>query len=180
MPSSTCGAGIYPRPHTRPPLARCGVAVQTATTGLAAQWIRHRPTEPGIAGSSPAEVNDRTCADVWWRVRTHPHVCAANMGAAHAPGRQAPSRVAAMRVRPQRVAWCTCLRARVARVYTTPPPSASSKLLDCSKCNSRPRGPMDKASAHGAGDCRFESGRSHCGCVVGFLFMCYWMRRWVP
>ena len=25
--------------------------------GLVAQWIRHRPTEPGIAGSSPAEVN---------------------------------------------------------------------------------------------------------------------------
>ena len=26
------------------------------TEGLVAQWIRHRPTEPGIAGSSPAEV----------------------------------------------------------------------------------------------------------------------------
>ena len=26
------------------------------STGLVAQWIRHRPTEPGIAGSSPAEV----------------------------------------------------------------------------------------------------------------------------
>ena len=25
----------------------------------------------------------------------------------------------------------------------------------------RPRGPMDKASAHGAGDCRFESYRGH-------------------
>ena len=24
--------------------------------GLVAQWIRHRPTEPGIAGSSPAKV----------------------------------------------------------------------------------------------------------------------------
>ena len=24
--------------------------------GLVAQWIRHRPKEPGIAGSSPAEV----------------------------------------------------------------------------------------------------------------------------
>ena len=29
----------------------------------------------------------------------------------------------------------------------------------------RPRGPMDKASAHGAGDCRFESYRGH------FLFL---------
>ena len=26
----------------------------------------------------------------------------------------------------------------------------------------RPRGPMDKASAYGAGDCRFESSRAHC------------------
>ena len=26
----------------------------------------------------------------------------------------------------------------------------------------RPRGPMDKASAYGAGDCRFESCRGHC------------------
>ena len=26
------------------------------TTGPVAQWIRHRPTEPGIAGSSPAGV----------------------------------------------------------------------------------------------------------------------------
>ena len=25
--------------------------------GRVAQWIRHRPTEPGIAGSSPAGVN---------------------------------------------------------------------------------------------------------------------------
>ena len=25
-------------------------------TGPVAQWIRHRPTEPGIAGSSPAGV----------------------------------------------------------------------------------------------------------------------------
>ena len=25
-------------------------------SGLVAQWIRHRPTEPGIAGSSPAGV----------------------------------------------------------------------------------------------------------------------------
>ena len=29
----------------------------TSLNGLVAQWIRHRPTEPGIAGSSPAEVN---------------------------------------------------------------------------------------------------------------------------
>ena len=28
--------------------------------------------------------------------------------------------------------------------------------------SSRPRGPMDKASAYGAGDCRFESCRGHC------------------
>ena len=30
--------------------------------GPVAQWIRHRPTEPGIAGSSPAGVN---CCSTW-------------------------------------------------------------------------------------------------------------------
>ena len=27
------------------------------STGPVAQWIRHRPTEPGIVGSSPTGVN---------------------------------------------------------------------------------------------------------------------------
>ena len=30
----------------------------------------------------------------------------------------------------------------------------------------RPRGPMDKASAYGAGDCRFESCRGHLSDVM--------------
>ena len=29
----------------------------SSVNGPVAQWIRHRPTEPGIAGSSPAGVN---------------------------------------------------------------------------------------------------------------------------
>ena len=29
---------------------------QVVSAGPVAQWIRHRPTEPGIAGSSPAGV----------------------------------------------------------------------------------------------------------------------------
>ncbi len=38
-------------------LAACGdVATVTNASGPVAQWIRHRPTEPGIAGSSPAGV----------------------------------------------------------------------------------------------------------------------------
>ena len=32
-----------------------------------------------------------------------------------------------------------------------------------------PRGQMDKASAHGAGDCRFESCRGHCLMQYGYL-----------
>ena len=32
---------------------------------------------------------------------------------------------------------------------------------DSHSSSSRPRGPMDKASAYGAGDCRFESCRGH-------------------
>ena len=43
--------------------------------GPVAQWIRHRPTEPGIADSSPAGVMV-SCADLswWWlgRIETHP------------------------------------------------------------------------------------------------------------
>jgi hypothetical protein len=38
------------------------------TIGPVAQWIRHRPTEPGIAGSSPAGVivgSDEAREDCW-------------------------------------------------------------------------------------------------------------------
>ena len=37
------------------------------------------------------------------------------------------------------------------------------RFLDCNLVRKarRPRGPMDKASAYGAGDCRFESYRGH-------------------
>ena len=38
-------------------LAACAdMATVTNASGPVAQWIRHRPTEPGIAGSSPAGV----------------------------------------------------------------------------------------------------------------------------
>ena len=114
-------------------------AVRHACTGLVAQWIRHRPTEPGIAGSSPAEVSNHTWTGVRWRVRAHPAVCAAHMrGRAHAPGRQAPWHVAAMRACPPRAVWCACLRAHVARAYSRaphPPPTASLNKCDCSKSN---------------------------------------------
>ena len=33
-----------------------GICECMNSTGPVAQWIRHRPTEPGIAGSSPAGV----------------------------------------------------------------------------------------------------------------------------
>ena len=36
----------------------------------------------------------------------------------------------------------------------------------------RPRGPMDKASAYGAGDCRFESYRGHLGLHCGWGSCC--------
>ena len=38
----------------------------------------------------------------------------------------------------------------------------------CGPCikKHRPRGPMDKASAYGAGDCRFESCRGHFICAI--------------
>ena len=40
---------------------RCLLFVVDAI-GPVAQWIRHRPTEPGIAGSSPAGVIDIGCS----------------------------------------------------------------------------------------------------------------------
>ena len=46
------------------------------------------------------------------------------------------------------------------------PPAWYSELSVNTVCSlakhSWPRGPMDKASAYGAGDCRFESCRGHC------------------
>ena len=49
---------------------------------------------------------------------------------------------------------------------------------------SRPRGPMDKASAYGAGDCRFESCRGHCLSTEAELStmpipMCTYMHSWL-
>ena len=38
-------------------LAWCTNLKSKIAIGLVAQWIRHRPTEPGIAGSSPAGVS---------------------------------------------------------------------------------------------------------------------------
>ena len=35
-------------------------------------------------------------------------------------------------------------------------------LLLCIRLSNWPRGPMDEASAYGAGDCRFESYQGHC------------------
>ena len=44
-------------PQTQNAVARSGSATcRCCCSGPVAQWIRHRPTEPGIAGSSPAGV----------------------------------------------------------------------------------------------------------------------------
>ena len=56
---------VEPRPKTTRCVARPFAVLQAwqhicirfrCATGPVAQWIRHRPTEPGIAGSSPAGV----------------------------------------------------------------------------------------------------------------------------
>ena len=47
-----CREGIDSRPKQVVSRAHCNLHA----TGPVAQWIRHRPTEPGIAGSSPAGV----------------------------------------------------------------------------------------------------------------------------
>ena len=40
---------------------------------------------------------------------------------------------------------------------------AARMIMQACTLNHWPRGPMDKASAYGAGDCRFESCRGHFG-----------------
>ena len=48
-----------------------------------------------------------------------------------------------------------------------------NRMFECFHIN-RPRGPMDKASAHGAGECRFESYRGHlCNCFNLHIFLLY-------
>ena len=49
-----------------------------------------------------------------------------------------------------------------------PADEATRSVQQRSAC-SRPRGPMDKASAHGAEDCRLESCRDHCHAVLESL-----------
>ena len=46
-------------------------------------------------------------------------------------------------------------------VKAPPSPFLEALRFDGNRMCSRPRGPMDKASAYGAGDCRFESCRGH-------------------
>ena len=48
-----CSLNVFVFDRRSCPLIR---ATKKTSSGLVAQWIRHRPTEPGIAGSSPAEV----------------------------------------------------------------------------------------------------------------------------
>ena len=49
---------------------------------------------------------------------------------------------------------------------TSPNVGAPSVAVFFSDVNRWPRGPMDKASAYGVGDCRFESCRGHFICTA--------------
>ena len=51
----------------QPRVLRHGYRMQSSALGPVAQWIRHRPTEPGIAGSSPAGVicHQYGSSDAW-------------------------------------------------------------------------------------------------------------------
>ena len=85
-----------------------------------------------------------------------PHLCATDIAiaAAAAHGRH-PSGSQSVRVR---VRMHTVSVRGMPHLTPTPPTARQSRAgLWRGMC--RPRGPMDKASAHGAGDCRFESCR---------------------
>ena len=117
------------------------------STGPVAQWIRHRPTELGIVGSSPtgviAKSVSRCCS--WSRS-------------------QLPTAAAGGWLLPRSSERTDC-RA------TTIVDSSVANVFYSHHLTSRPRGPMDKASAHGAGDCRLESYRGHCQVCVQMLFL---------
>ena len=107
------------------------------------------------------------------------HVCATGtVGGTRAPGRRAPSRAAAMRAHtppPPCVAWRAHRRACVARAGTHIRVSSAVWIYTSrsySACMHRPRGPMDKASAHGAGDCRFESCRGQLSSLDNCVVVC--------
>ena len=177
----------------------------TCSAGPVAQWIRHRPTEPGIVGSSPTGVTVGSSSSVMGNQLVAPSfarlqvffsipkrckVAAKSLnkclcdccGAGRSDSRhyspldgvrghntglaagcfyspQAPvgacgqaSVFAAgggcVQGRPHNACYIPCHRFTMAAIWRL-------HLL------SWPRGPMDKASAHGAGDCRFESYRGH-------------------
>ena len=73
------------------------------------------------------------------------------------------------------MAWCLCrelgsIQGPLYVRYADLPDELPRRRIECKvtcigvteKCNHWPRGPMDKASAYGAGDCRFESCRGQC------------------
>ena len=105
----------------------------TSIRGPVAQWIRHRPTEPGIAGSSPAGVmqllRSCSCGGELMRLRAL-RVCS------HGPA--APRSGSSLR---------SCEH-HVKPMYATVRQGAGLS-------------PVGEASAHGAGGGRFEPHRGH-------------------
>ena len=127
-------------------------------TGPVAQWIRHRPTEPGIVGSSPTGVMHTCDTVVSFSVSSQNQITSVDVSGIF-------SSVVCNHQ------WLNFKRTLSKLSPSTPqhggwPASsaASSTQVDHYQCvgilkplSPWPSGPMDKASALGAGEYRFES-----------------------
>ena len=143
---------------------------QASPSGPVSQWIRHWPTEPGIAGSSPAGVISPPAA----------LGCSPRLGRVACPQSGTVDKTAAPRSgdcrfesRRRQLSVCNC--GLSVQALNRHRPTQNTRLLafrifrlsgytldiDFLKLHRWPRGPMDKASAYRAGDCRFESYRGH-------------------
>ena len=121
--------------------------------GLVAPWIWLQPTEPGIAGSSPAGVN---CCSTWRLCQSRLMSLPARTSHGLAPEKRKKEDLLGHHRGRERASCGRWFRPCLVTCQ------AICITLILSLCKlSWPRGPMDKASAYGAGDCRFESCRGH-------------------
>ena len=121
--------------------------------GPVAQWIRHRPTEPGIAGSSPAGVIGEVQARAGWIGGDQPHTLR------KAPHRRQP------RPLPWRGGYVTSPPPCACRQWlTTPAPCRAIHILAAGgqwRCETLGR----RATAYfprwpASGDCRISPGQT--------------------
>ena len=138
--------------------------------GYIAQWLERLTADQQVPGSNPGVpllyhdeyvVNVGNCDD-------HAHVCSCCVTFLKSPAtrNRTKDNLMAANVYSQMLYQLSYSRLAFLNEHFAsqckPHSDASFCITICSNLNCRwPRGPMDKASAYGAGDCRFESCRGH-------------------